>query len=55
MEMAAAGKTSSQLHHKTPKVVRDADGNIVEQGLLDMLEQKGEKVTFDFLGNIVIV
>ena len=36
-------------------VVKDADGNIVETSLMEMLELRGNKVTFDYQGNIIVV
>lgn len=37
------------------KVLKDADGNIIEEGLLEIMEQKGQPVTFDYSGNIMMV
>lgn len=45
---------AAQTTVKMP-VVKDADGNIVETSLMEMLELKGNKVTFDNQGNILIV
>ena len=45
---------AAQATAKLP-VVKDADGNIVETSLMDMLEQRGNKVTFDYQGNLIIV
>jgi hypothetical protein len=38
-----------------PTQQKDADGNLVETGLMELLEQRGAKVTFDYAGNIVMV
>lgn len=35
--------------------MKDAEGNIVDSGIMEMLEQKGAKVTFDYEGNIIVV
>lgn len=35
--------------------MKDADGNIVETGLLDVLTAKGAQVTFDYNGNLIMV
>lgn len=37
------------------KVLKDADGNIIEEGILEIMEQKGQPVTFDYSGNILMV
>jgi hypothetical protein len=37
------------------KVLKDADGNIIEEGILEIMESKGQQVTFDYAGNILMV
>ena len=36
-------------------VLKDTDGNIIETGIVDMIESKGLEFTYDAEGNIMLV
>lgn len=36
-------------------VLKDPDGNIIETGIIDMIESKGLEFTYDTEGNIMLV
>jgi len=36
-------------------VLKDPDGNIIETGIIDMIESKGLEFTYDAEGNIMLV
>jgi hypothetical protein len=48
-------ETAAAFQQTKKKVLKDADGNIIEEGILDIMEQKGQPVTFDYNGNILMV
>jgi hypothetical protein len=35
--------------------VKDADGNLIESGILEIIESKGTPITFDYEGNLVMI
>jgi hypothetical protein len=40
---------------RTTTVLKDPDGNIIETGIVDMIESKGLEFTYDAEGNIILV
>ena len=40
---------------RTTTVLKDPDGNIIETGIVDMIESKGLEFTHDAEGNIILV
>jgi len=40
---------------RTTTVLKDPDGNIIETGIVDMIESKGLEFTYDAEGNIMLV
>lgn len=36
-------------------IIKDPDGNIIETGIIDMIESKGLEFTYDAEGNIMLV
>ena len=40
---------------RTTTVLKDSDGNIIETGIVDMIESKGLEFTYDAEGNIILV
>ena len=36
-------------------ILKDPDGNIIETGIIDMIESKGLEFTYDAEGNIMLV
>jgi hypothetical protein len=43
------------MNARTTTVLKDPDGNIIETGIVDMIESKGLEFTYDAEGNILLV
>jgi hypothetical protein len=43
------------LNNVKTTVLKDPDGNIIETGIVDMIESKGLEFTYDAEGNIMLV
>ena len=43
------------MNTRTTTVLKDPDGNIIETGIVDMIESKGLEFTYDAEGNIILV
>jgi hypothetical protein len=43
------------MNARTTTVLKDPDGNIIETGIVDMIESKGLEFTYDADGNIMLV